>query len=225
MIHAIIFDFDGLILDTEGPIFQSWQEAYRQHGQELLLEKWAAVIGTYEESFDPWTHLQKLVGHPLEAQAVLAPRLAREQQLIARQPVLPGVQEYLQDAARLGLKTGLASSSPHRWVAGHLQRLGLMHYFQCIRTRENVRITKPDPELYISAAAGLGVHPEQAIALEDSPNGVLAAKRAGLYCVAVPNSLTRLLPLDQADLRIESLAEIPLERLLAQVNSHRESMS
>lgn len=217
MIEALIFDFDGLILDTETPIYQSWQELYRAHGCELPLEKWATVIGTYEEPFDPFAHLQELAG-PLEARVVLAQREQREKTLIAGQTPRPGVEAYLRDARRLGLKIGLASSSPCSWVAGHLERLGLIGYFDCLRARDDVKVTKPDPALYLAALDCLGVPAESALALEDSPNGVLAARRAGIFCVAVPNPLTRLLPLDHANLRVESLAEMPLSELLRQVS-------
>lgn len=215
LIKALIFDFDGLILDTEGPIYQAWQEIYHRYGCTLPLEKWASVIGTYEEPFDPVLYLQELVAQPLDRGTILQEHARREAELITRQPIQPGVIAYLHEARRLGLKIGLASSSPCQWVTGHLKRFELLEFFDCIRGREDVQITKPDPELYRSAAVGLGVEPEQAIALEDSPNGVTAAKRAGMFCVAVPNALTRQLPLEHADLRLESLEALPLRELIA----------
>lgn len=214
MIRAIIFDFDGLILDTESPIYHSWQVVYQEHGQQLPFELWATVIGTYEEPFDPYVHLEELLGCSLDKEPLLAKRRAHELQLITQQPVLPGVAAYLQGARQLGLKIGLASSSTCQWVVGHLERLGLRHYFDAIRAREDVAVTKPDPALYLAVMQELGIKPGEGIALEDSPNGVQAAKRAGLFCVAVPNPLTRSLPLDHADLRLESLAEMPLGTLI-----------
>ena len=214
MIRALIFDFDGLILETEGPIFQSWQEMYRRFGGSLSLEKWATVIGTYEEPFDPFEDLQEQIGRRLDAAEVLPVRHQREAELVAQQQIRPGVEQYLQDAQEIGLKIGLASSSPCKWVTDHLTRLGLIDYFGCIRGKDDVKITKPDPALYLSAAAGLGVPPQQAIALEDSPNGVLAAKQAGMFAVVVPNELTRQLPLEHADWRLESLADLSLRELI-----------
>jgi beta-phosphoglucomutase-like phosphatase (HAD superfamily) len=82
---------------------------------------------------------------------------------------------------------------------------------------DDVRITKPDPELFVVALAGLGLEAGQAVVFEDSPNGVLAARRAGLFTVAVPTRMTEMLPLEQADLRLSSLAELPLEELLRRV--------
>jgi len=214
MFTALVFDFDGLILDTEVPIFQSWQEVYRRFGVELSLAKWSTIIGTYEEPFDPFEDLQEMLGRRLDPAEILPARSQREAALVAAQQVRPGVEQYLLDARRLGLKIGLASSSTCRWVTGHLTRLGLIDYFDCLRAKDDVHITKPDPALYLSAAAGLGVLPGQAIAIEDSPNGILAAKRAGMFAVAVPNDLTRQLPLDHADWRLESLADLPLPQLI-----------
>jgi HAD superfamily hydrolase (TIGR01509 family) len=112
------------------------------------------------------------------------------------------------------MRLAVASSSPRSWVGGHLERLGIIDHFDHLRCADDVRQVKPDPELYLAALAALGVAAHEAIALEDSPNGVLAAKRAGLFCVAVPNSLTRQMPLDHADRLVDSLADLPLQDLV-----------
>jgi HAD superfamily hydrolase (TIGR01509 family) len=213
MIKALVFDFDGLILETEGPIYQAWREIYAGYGIPLPLETWGQIIGT-SDHFDIFEELERQVGRRLDRSAHVARQKQREAALIEQQPIRPGVEQYLCDARRLGLKVGLASSSTCGWVTGHLDRLGLLSYFDCIRAREDVTLTKPDPELYASAVRELGVAPHEALALEDSPNGILAAKRAGLYCLAIPNELTRQLSLDLADLCLDSLANLPLEQLL-----------
>jgi HAD superfamily hydrolase (TIGR01509 family) len=217
MIKALVFDFDGLILETEQPLYQSWQELYWANGLELPFEKWALNIGTAEEPFDPFTELESLPNWSLEKNQELSRRLQRELDLIQSQPPRPGVVDYLKDAQRLGLKVALASSSSCDWVTGHLERLGLRQYFDCIQARDDVALTKPDPALYQSAVEILGARPEQAIAFEDSPNGILAAKRAGLHCVAVPSLLTRQLDTGLADLQIGSLAEMTLEELVKEI--------
>ena len=219
MIRALVFDFDGLILETEQPLYQSWQELYWANGLELPFDQWALNIGTSDEPYDPHTALENLPGWNLEKNQELARRLQRELDLIGLQPARPGVVEYLQDAQRLGLKVGLASSSSCEWVTGHLRRLGLLDYFQCIQARDDVQVTKPDPELYLSAVQLLGARPEQAIAFEDSPNGILAAKRAGMHCVAAPSLLTRNLDTSLADLTVDSLAEISLEELIRKIEA------
>lgn len=215
MIKALVFDFDGLILETETPIFQSWQEIYRDFGCELFLEEWLVNVGTMEEQFDPVASLEQRAGQPVDRQQTLIRRQRRELELIQHQPVMPGVQEYLESARQMGLKVGLASSSSCDWVVGHLQRLGLIGYFDAIAAGDDVARTKPDPALYRTAVDWLGVAPHEAVAFEDSRNGLLAAKRAGLHCVVVPNALTHQLDLEQADWRLVSMDEMPLAELLS----------
>ena len=164
--------------------------------------------------FDPFALLEEQVGHSLDREEIETSRLDRELEIIATQDLMPGVQTYLADAKRLGLKIGLASSSDCDWVIGHLEQRGLIAYFDCINGRDDVPLTKPDPALYLSALSCLSVSADQAIALEDSALGVTAAKRAGLYCVAVPTDMTRSMSFDHADLVLDSLDNMPLENLI-----------
>lgn len=217
-IRALIFDFDGLILDTETPEYQSWQEIYQEFGHTLLPETWGQVVGGNGASaFDPMDHLETLVGHPLDRAGLNARRRARDAQIIAASPILPGVMDYLTEARRAGLHLAIASSSPHSWVDTHLTRLGLYTTFAPIICVDDVGIAKPDPSLFLRTADVLGVAKDEAIIFEDSPNGILAAKRAGIFCVAVPNPMTRMLSFDAPDLRLQSLADLPLSTLLQQV--------
>ena len=217
MITALIFDFDGLIIDTETPVLQSWQELYTEYNVELPLEEWLTCIGAdyTEDTFQPYTYLERALGHSLDWETITPRRYRRELELAHAQPLLPGVMDYISGARQRGLKLGVASSSSCEWVVGHLERLGLAPYFDAVRCADHVTALKPDPALYIEALAALGVPAAEAIALEDSANGVLAARRAGLFCVAVPNALTRHMDFSQADLRVESLAALPLDDLLA----------
>jgi HAD superfamily hydrolase (TIGR01509 family) len=218
MILALVFDFDGLILETEGPIYQSWRELYAEFEIPLPFETWGKIIGT-SDHFDVFGELERQVGRTLDRGALTARQKRRETDLVLQQQVRPGVEQYLKDARRMGLKVGLASSSSCAWVTGHLERLGLLSFFDCICARDDVRLTKPAPALFELAVQRLGVEPCQAVAIEDSPNGILAAKRAGLYCLAVPNELTSQLSLDLADLCVVSLAELSLEQLLHRFQS------
>jgi HAD superfamily hydrolase (TIGR01509 family) len=214
MIRALIFDFDGLVLETEGPSYQSWVEVYRSFGQSLPFSIWSKIIGTTQATFDPRLDLQTRVNEPVDWDRVEAERQKNETALIEAQAMLPGVEAYLNSARRLGLKIGLASSSSCQWVTGHLTRLGLEDYFDCIRASDDVKHVKPDPALYLTVLHALEVRADEAIAFEDSPIGIHSAKQAGLYCIAIPNPLTSQLNLDEADFRMCSLADIPLEQLL-----------
>jgi HAD superfamily hydrolase (TIGR01509 family) len=134
---------------------------------------------------------------------------------------LPGVVEYLREARGLGLKIGLASSSDRAWVHGHLGRLGLLHHFDTTTCVEDTGAHKPDPSPYLAVLETLSVAPSEAVAFEDSPHGIAAAKAAGMLCVAVPNSITRQLRLEQADYRLDSLALLPLSQLLSRLDGRR----
>jgi len=213
-IKGLIFDFDGLIIDTEESIFQSWQELYQAYGCDLPVQKWIKIIGTAEAIFDPAVELEQLVGRRLDWGTIEPLRRQREADLINDLLPLPGVPEILSDGKITGLKVGLASSSTCAWITSHLKRLGLIQYFDCLIASDDVQRTKPDPELFQSALAALALQPEQAVVFEDSPNGILAARRAGIFSVAVPGKLTRELPLDGADLRLNSLSDLPLRDLL-----------
>ena len=213
-IKGLIFDFDGLILDTETPAFLAWRAVFAAHACDLPLAVWADSIGRSPNHFDPCGYLERHLCHPVDCKALRRDQAREEAELIEAQSILPGVKDYLTSARRLKLKVGLASSSDRAWISRHLSRLGLEERFAVVRTADDVRRTKPEPELYLSALAALGLEAREAIALEDSGHGVQAAKSAGLFCVAVPNPLTRELGIGPADLLIDSLADVPLERVL-----------
>ncbi len=212
-IRALVFDFDGLILETEMPALQSWTEIYREHGHEVPMDLWHSFLGS-DRGFEPVDHLAALVGEGLDRSATQARRDARKQQLIEALDVMVGVREYIADARRLGLGLAIASSSSRAWVLGHLERLRIHALWDAVLCRDDVANTKPAPDLYRAAVAALHVAPRDAVAFEDSPNGIAAAKDAGLRCVAVPNALTADLDLRRADLKLTSLAALPLEELL-----------
>ena len=164
--------------------------------------------------FDPAEHLEMLTGEKLDHSRLNIRAHRQRLAQIDRQPLMPGVKNYLDAGEQLELGLAVASSSPHDWVDGYLKHRELFHYFDSIKAREDVRATKPEPDLFLSALSALGVQPDQAVVFEDSPNGVKAAKRAGVFVVAVPNPLTVQLAFEGEDLRLSSLAEIPLPELL-----------
>lgn len=213
MVEALIFDFDGVVLDTETPDFLTWQEVFHEHGVELDRSLWTGLIGGGAGVFDMYAHLEKLAGTDVDREEVRRKRRPRYLGLIEAEAVLPGVREYILEAERTDLKLGLASSSSRDWVGGHLTSRGLVHHFDCIRGSDDVSRVKPDPELYVSVLDALGARAQSSIAIEDSPNGIAAAKAAGLFCVAVPNRMTKGLPLQGADLVLDSLSDLTLEEL------------
>ncbi len=200
MIKGIVFDFDGLMVDTETSAYESWMEIFREHNCDLPLSKWGLVLGGSGGEFDPCAYLEEQMGRTLEREAILTRRMQRKTELVAEQPLLPGVLSYLDAAQARGLKVAVASSSSHRWVDTHLERLGVLHRFDAIVCSDDVERVKPAPDLYQTAVARLGLQPHEAIALEDAPNGLHAAQRAGLFAVAVPNALSGQLALESRQL-------------------------
>lgn len=219
-IKALIFDFDGLILDTETPDVHAWENIYAEYGFPFPLDLWAQIIGgTGGARFDAAAHLQSLTGNPLDLSALQQRQTQISHSLVERQAILPGVVDTLREARRLGLKLAIASSSPHSWVDTHASRLGVLHFFDHVICGDDVGAgrTKPNPDLYLLALERLRVRRTEAIVFEDSPNGVRAARSAGLFVVAVPNEVTTLLALDQANLVLKSLTDLSLRELLKQV--------
>ena len=214
MTKLIIFDFDGLIIDTEVPEYQSWREVYETYGVELPLSTWIPIIGLGSDSFDPYAHLQSLVDIPISRDEIKKIRAPRHKALIDIQPLLPGVQDYIADAKFLGMKLGVASSSSRKWVVGHLTRLGLAEHFDVIKCRDDVGSSKPDPASYLAVLSELDISHENAIALEDSIHGVQAARSAGIFCLAVPNPLTQGSDFSHANLITDSLTNVNLQELL-----------
>jgi HAD superfamily hydrolase (TIGR01509 family) len=213
-IKALIFDFDGLILETETPAFETWAEIYREHGHELPRDRWLDYIGREAGWFDALTHLESLVGAPFDREGVRKRREERKTQLMADLDVMAGIRDYISEGRGLGLRLGIASSSPRSYVSAHLDRIGLADGWDAIVCREDAPRAKPAPDLYLRAVELLGVAPYEALALEDSPNGIAAAKDAGLWVVAVPNELTASGDLTRADCRVSTCAEVPLAELL-----------
>lgn len=223
MIKALIFDFDGIIIDSESPELLAWQEIFAAYGRELDLNVWADLVGRPRNHFDIYSYFQEQIDPAVDLVRLRKDRRARVIALTEQQPVLPGVHDYLRGARELGLKIGMASSSSANHVRGHLQRLELLEYFHATKCFEDTESHKPEPAPYRAVLDELGVSPDEAVAFEDSPNGVTAARAAGIFCVAVPNPVTCRLPLDHADHRLASLADEPLEQILVRASAKPES--
>ncbi len=216
-IRALVFDFDGLIVDTETPIFAIWQDIFRRFGQELRLEDWESALGT-QGGFDPVAYLTASTGAASDAQALESEARERHWAACRAQPLLPGVRQRLDEARELGLGLAIASSSGATWVRAWLEHNAIGERFSAVCTREDVARVKPEPDLFLLAAERLDIAPRACLVFEDSPNGIRAASAAGMRCVAVRNALTRSLRLPPSDLLLESLAETTLPDILARLS-------
>ena len=216
-IRAVVFDFDGLVLDTELPIFTSWCAVFEAHGAAPpTIEEWSAEIGTTGVvNIEGW--LVERSTRPVDLDAAHEARRAHRDELLAAEVARPGVEQWLDEAHAAGLGVAIASSSPAEWVLPLLDELGLRARFEPVVTAGGSVRGKPAPDTYLRACELLGVEPRQALAVEDSPNGIAAAKAAGLHCVTVPHVLTESLDLSAADLRLTSLAECTLADAIARL--------
>lgn len=212
-LHAAILDFDGLIMQTEYAGFASLQALFAAHGTEYHLSDYHHIVGTTNEANDPFALLEQRTGRTFDRARLAAERSAHEDHLNRDLAPLPGVLAVLDQADALGWALGIASSSTHDWVDRHLRRADLFDRFSTVVCRGDAPAPKPAPDLYLEATSRLGIAPDRCIAFEDSYNGSIAAKRAGLRCVAVPHDLTRSQDFSHCDLIVDSLAEIDLGQL------------
>ncbi len=222
-IAALVFDFDGLILDTEWSEFVTVQAEFNAHGVELELDEWRGGVGRADNRH--WTEwLAEVAQVPVDVPAVRARRLVTHHAMIEREEVRPGVVALLDEAAAAGVPLAVASSSSSTWVEPHLERVGLLDRFAVVRCREHVALAKPAPDLYLAAADALGVAPAASVALEDSHHGSTAARAAGFACVVAPNDVTRVPEFPDADLVVDSLADVDLAALTALVAGRDRSV-
>ncbi|MHC1740919.1 MAG: HAD family hydrolase [Anaerolineaceae bacterium] len=217
-IQGFVFDFDGLILDTEKPHLTAWQETFSQFGQPLLLQDWWKLIGTGTGAYDPAEDLFHRLKGEIDLNIVKQQVILRTEQLMENQILLPGVEAFIQSAYKKRIPMAIASSSPFEWVNSFIKKFHLSDYFKAIVTARDVEKVKPDPALYSLAVEKIGLLPNFVIAFEDSLNGIKAAKAAGIYCFAIPNSVTRGMDLSIADRIVASFEQISVEELCLVTN-------
>lgn len=220
MLQAVVFDFDGLILETETPEVRSWEAVFRHHGAEYPEWYWRYTLGRGAEQVDrsPYDLLCEC-GVRVDEAELLQMRGRILQEMLDALEVLPGVTDRILEAKSMG-PLGVASSSKHCWVDSHLERLGLLREFDQVVCADDVGRAKPFPDLYLRCCELLSADPTRAVALEDSANGVKAAKEAGLYVIAVPTHLTVREEL-LADVVVHSLTDVKL----ADIRFENESRS
>jgi HAD superfamily hydrolase (TIGR01509 family) len=217
MFQAAVFDFDGVICDTEWPEFEASRLAFAEQGVVITTEDWSHTIG---HSWDAvWAELGDRHGH-LDLVALRAVRKTIHHDLIAVQPALPGVVDRLDEADALGIALTIASNSDHAWVDTNLRRLGLRDRFRSLHTIDTVANGKPAPDPYLAACAAVDADPQRSVAIEDSATGVASAVAAGLFTVAVPHALTASHDVSSADLVVSSLLGLSL-RTVADASADR----
>lgn len=209
MIRAFVFDFDGLILDTESALIRSYADVHAAHSVPFDEAVFLRAVGHVDFSFDPW-----LAFGPIAVHAELE---AKRQQLkkgrLELLTPLPGVIELLDEARAAGLNVAIASNSEHAWVEPHLKRLGIFDRFSFLACREDVPSPKPEPDLYKLVLNQFGLRAHEAVAFEDSHTGSVAAKRAGIHTVVAPGPSTAHHDFKHVDLLAKSLAEVTLASL------------
>ncbi|MBX3285326.1 MAG: HAD family phosphatase [Acidimicrobiales bacterium] len=216
-LEAVVFDFDGLIIDSETPIYRSTAAALAEQGLDLTVAGWATVVGHGEE--DSFRALQAAVGAEIDRTAYELAYAAQDRSWREREPALPGVVDLLTALFDAGIPVGVASSSSSGWVEGHLDRLGLRPLVGAVATSDRVDgRTKPAPDTYLLACADLGARPSRSVALEDSAPGIAAALAAGLVAVAVPSEITRHTDLGAAHHAVPDLTHLDPARLAALVD-------
>jgi HAD superfamily hydrolase (TIGR01509 family) len=204
MLRALLLDFDGLVLDTETPLIDAYARVHADHGVPFDRTRFLHGVGHAEYAFDPWHGFS-----PHADRAVLEEECrAAKAGIILAQPILPGVEALLRAAAAAGWAAAVVSNSPREWVDPHLERLGLRAHFRFTVCRGDAPAPKPEPDLYRLALNQLGVRGHEAVACEDSHTGTLAARRARIWTVAVPNGSTAHHDFSHADWLVPSLAEV-----------------
>jgi HAD superfamily hydrolase (TIGR01509 family) len=214
MIKGIIFDFDGLILDTESSLVEAWQEIYDEYGLTVPLTQWAKILGQSADPPQAYEYLEAHIREEVNREELKQRRITLELEILQGEDAMPGVRELIEESRGKALSLAIASSSEHAWVDDHLMRLGLLQSFDVIICADDVRLTKPAPDLYLRALQELGISPSETIALEDSEHGVNAARAAGLFCIAVPNAITRTAMFDHANVILETLKDVHLSDIL-----------
>jgi len=205
---AVLFDFDGVLVDTEWAIYDAWHRTFRENGHPLPLEVYNQCIGSDFNTWSPKTHLEELTGAAFDWHDLDSKRQETIESDLAGEGPMPGVVELLETLGSLGISRAVVSSSSPHWVDGWLERLDLRKHFDQVVRRGDAPRIKPAPDLYLEAAKRLGLDPAECLVIEDSLNGVKAAIAAGMPVWAVPNRVTACLDFSLADGVLSDLSEV-----------------
>ena len=206
-IRSVLFDFDGIVVDTEWAIYQAWLRTFQAHNHDLPLELYTRCIGSDFDTWSPKTHLEDLTGSSFDWHDLDTRRQKEIVSELEGSQAMPGVIDLLDHLEEQKIAAAVVSSSSHHWVDGWLERIGLTERFQTVVCRGDAPRIKPAPDLYLEAAKRLELEPADCLVIEDSMNGVTSAKAAGMPVWAVPNRVTSCLDFSEADRTFASLCE------------------
>jgi len=213
MIEGFVFDFDGLILDTEMPQFNCWKEIFQKYGSTYTIRDWWKTFDTATSGYSPAEDLYQRMNGKVDRGLVNQWVDQKTSEILKKQPLLPGVEPFIRSAHEQGIKLAVATSSSPEWAMPFLEKFDLVQFFDVVLTSRDVQKVKPDPTLYQLAIEKLGLAPDSAMAFEDSFNGLQSAKSAGIYCTVVANQITREMDFRRADKIVASFDQISVEEM------------
>jgi HAD superfamily hydrolase (TIGR01509 family) len=220
-LRAVLFDFDGTLWDSETAVFAVFRELYAEHGNELTIQTWSAAIGTVD-GFDPYAELNRLHDGGLDIDVIRTTTEERILETAGTVPLRPGVAGFLRQLDEAGVRRAVVSSDRSEWIVAHLERLGWPDGWSAMVSADgDAARAKPNPHLYLAALELLEVPGSVTFAVEDSPNGIRAAKAAGIPCVCVPNEATAGLDLSEADLVAPTFEDLTVDDVWRRVRGGR----
>jgi HAD superfamily hydrolase (TIGR01509 family) len=222
-LRAVIFDLDGTIIDSEKAEYLAWREVFEEEGEELPMAVWSHVVGRIRGAFDPMAHLEELTGRAFDRYAVRLRVRERFRTLLLAEPVRPGVRAFVRSAAAAGVRLAIATSGTAIWAHAMLRELDLAPYFPVVTTVDDVGRAKPDPALFLTTLERLRIPASSAVVVEDSPSGIAAANRAGIFSLLVPSAVTAALPFPPAGWRRKSLSGVRLSDLERRLVAARQT--
>lgn len=213
MLEAIIFDMDGVLVDSEYTYFQSKSQILSEAGHEVEDSYHFQFMGTTSDYM--WEKMKQEFYLPLSVAEYIQQMTALRQAMIKRDGirVIPHVQEFVKGSSQAGLKLAVASSSSLAEIKVNLAEIGLSEYFSEVVSTEEVEHSKPAPDVYLAAAERIGIMPENCLGIEDTKNGTGAVRNAGMVCVGFANPAFPKQDLAFADRVVSSFAELDADSL------------
>lgn len=215
-IECVIFDFDELLMPTDGVQLACWQNEWAHYGLELDVSTFFPPHGR-DTTDERYQKLADAVGSSYDYEISHARRVAFRDAMHETLQLCDGMEAWLQQAHAAGIRCAVATSGDTDWVTEHLTRVGKLDAFEAIASGDEVNGRKPAPDVYLLALDRLRLDPAKAVAVEDSLHGVDAAQAAGLRCIAIPNRYVDPDSFGRADLVLGSAADMTLHEAIARI--------